>query len=95
MSELEILERRFMLLEEEVERIKGRNKKVEFDKAWEVSRCRVLSITALTYAIAVLLFLALGVKEVFLSALIPTVGYFLSTQSLPFIKHWWIGRNGL
>jgi hypothetical protein len=35
---------------------------------------------------------AIGVKDFFLNALIPTIGYYLSTQSFPFLKRWWISK---
>ena len=42
MSELELVGERIAILEEAVELIKERNKKVEIDKAWGTSRCRIL-----------------------------------------------------
>jgi len=93
MNEAELLAERVAIIEKELDRINERNVRVELDKAWETSRFRVLSITFITYLIAMLLFYVLGVSDYYLSALIPTVGYFLSTQSLPFIKKWWIGKG--
>lgn len=48
-----------------------------------------ISISAITYIITAIVFYFIGVKNFLLSALIPTVGYCLSTQSLPFIKKFW------
>lgn len=79
-------------LEKEVQTIKNRNLRVEADKAWEVSIFRVATITIITYIVALLVFKLIGIKNYFLNALIPTIGYFLSTQSLPFIKRWWINK---
>ena len=79
-------------IEKEINLIKERNKKVEADKAWETSVFRVIFISAITYAITAIVFKFIGVKNYLLSALIPTVGYYLSTQSLPFIKNWWINK---
>lgn len=76
----------------EIESIKERNKRVEADKAWETSKTRVLSILVMTYIITAIVFYFIGVKNFMLSALIPTVGFFLSTQSLPFIKRAWINK---
>ena len=81
-----------MDLEKEIELIKERNKKVEADKAWETSNFRVFSIVAMTYIITAIVFYIIGVKNFWLNALIPTVGFYLSTQSLPFIKTWWINK---
>ena len=43
-----------MDVEQEIQRIEQRNKRVETDKAWELSWTRRLFITAITYAAAVL-----------------------------------------
>jgi hypothetical protein len=79
-------------LEAELEHIKQRNQKVEADKAWETSWLRVGFITLITYLVACLLLRALGAQHFFLNALLPAAGFFLSTQSLPWIKRWWIKR---
>jgi hypothetical protein len=70
-----------------------RNRKVELEKGWETSRTRVVSILALTYVLMCLIFYVLGVQNYIWNAIIPTVGYFLSTQSLPVIKKRWLDRN--
>ena len=77
-------------IKKEIDLIKERNKKVEADKAWETSKFRVFSIVVMTYIITSIVFYFIGVKGFMLSAFIPTVGFYLSTQSLPFIKKWWI-----
>lgn len=85
-------ESRIRALEEQVEQIAIRNLKVHKDKAWETSKFRVFSICALTYATIALVFWMIGVEKVLINAIIPTLGFYLSTQSLPFIKQWWLGR---
>lgn len=80
-------------LKKEIELIRERNKRVEADKAWETSNMRVVSIVAMTYIITAIVFYFIGVKNFWLNALIPTVGFYLSTLSLPFIKNWWIKTN--
>ena len=83
-------------MDEEIKRefdlIKERNKRVEADKAWETSKFRVFSILVMTYVVTAIVFYFLGVQNFLLNALIPTVGFYLSTQSLPFIKTWWINK---
>ena len=79
-------------IKKEIDLIKERNKRVEMDKAWETSNVRVFSIVLMTYIITAIVFYIIGVKNFLLSALIPTVGFYLSTQSLPFIKTWWIKK---
>ena len=43
-----------MNLEEEINKIKERNKKVELDKAWETSWTRKICIMVLTYIIVII-----------------------------------------
>ena len=81
-----------MDIEKEIATIKERNLRVEADKAWETSKTRILLITAITYVIAALVLYLIGIQSYLSSALIPTVGYFLSTQSLPFVKRHWTKR---
>lgn len=76
-------------IKEEIDNIKDRNTRVENEKAWELSGTRVLSITILTYAFTVILFYILGTKLPWLSALVPTLGYYLSTRSVSIIKKRW------
>ncbi|MEK7664523.1 MAG: hypothetical protein AAB361_00090 [Patescibacteria group bacterium] len=79
-------------IEKEIKLIKERNKRVEADKAWETSRFRVFFITIITYIITTIVFYFIGVKNYLLNALIPTLGFYLSTRSLPFIKKWWVNN---
>ncbi|OGY31532.1 MAG: hypothetical protein A3C02_02320 [Candidatus Andersenbacteria bacterium RIFCSPHIGHO2_02_FULL_45_11] len=80
-------------LEKEIQALKERNFRVEADKAWEVSKVRIASISLITYVIAAAFLYIIGVKGFLLNALVPAVGYYLSTQSLPFVKSWWIQKN--
>ena len=80
-------------IKKEINLIKERNRKVEIDKAWEISKTRVLVVLAMTYIITAVVFYFIGVKNYLLNALIPSLGFYLSTQSLPFIKKWWIKKN--
>ncbi len=81
-----------MTIEERIEKIEKRNTQVEANKAWEGSLTRILSLTAITYVVMTLALHQIGNTAPFINALIPTLGYFLSTQSLPFIKKWWIKK---
>ena len=84
------MEDRINKLEEEIILLKNRNKKVEANKAWEISRIRTFLILVLTYMFASTALFVIGANNFLLGAIIPTLGYFLSMQSLPFIKRWWI-----
>jgi hypothetical protein len=86
------MEEKIRQLEKEVEAIKQRNLRVEADKAWETSSFRIFSITIITYIIAALVLYFIGAKNFLLNALVPTAGFFLSIQSLPAVKKWWIKK---
>ena len=78
----------------EIEAIKARNKRVETAKAWEASWTRRLCIMVLTYAIVVLYQASIAqVSNVFLSSLVPVMGFLLSTLSLKLIRKIWEKRR--
>ncbi|MEI7511318.1 MAG: hypothetical protein WCJ84_04140 [Candidatus Peregrinibacteria bacterium] len=79
-----------MNLEDEILIIKQRNAKVEADKAWEISFARKFLLTFITYIVLSLLIFSLGLPHPFQTAIIPAVGFFVSTLSLKFVKEWWI-----
>lgn len=79
-----------LLLKQEIAALKERNARVEADKAWETSYARKASIALVTYAAVVLFFLALGFPKPFVNALVPTMGFLLSTLSISFLKKLWI-----
>ena len=77
-------------LKKELEEIKKRNKRVELDKRWETSITRKIFICILTY-IVVLIYSNMVNKSnnIFLSSLVPVIGFFLSTLSLRLIRKIW------
>lgn len=77
-------------VEQELELINKRNQRVEADKAWEVSRFRIGTICGITYLVAATLLFLIGTERFWLNALVPVLGFYLSAQSLPAIKKWWI-----
>jgi hypothetical protein len=79
-----------MDIEKELQVIKERNARVEADKAWETSFFRKLVVLITTYVVASLALYTIGVPDFYLGAVIPTLGFFLSTLSFPIIKKWWI-----
>ncbi|MDA1169328.1 MAG: hypothetical protein O3A36_03250 [bacterium] len=77
----------------ELQLIKGRNERVEMDKAWEVSWTRKLLIAVITYIVASVWLWVINETSIFLKAVVPTVGYLLSTISIPYIKKLWLGSQ--
>lgn len=81
-----------MNIEEEIQIIKERNKRVEVDKAWETSIIRKILILITTYIIASLALWFIGTPRFYLGAIIPTIGFLLSTLGFPVIKKKWAER---
>lgn len=86
-------EERFQEIEKQLEIIKQRNARVEANKAWEASRVRIASICLVTYIFACVLLWALGAEKFWLDALVPPLGFFLSTRSIRLVKRWWIASQ--
>lgn len=81
-------------LEEEILKIKERNKKVELDKTWETSWTRRICIMVLTYIIVITYsFLIRNNNNIWLSSLVPVIGFTLSTLSLKLIRKIWEKAN--
>ena len=79
-----------MNLEKEIQEIKQRNKKVEADKAWEISLTRKISIAILTYIVIVIFFYFAGLSKPFINSIVPALAFVLSTLSLPYLKKIWL-----
>ena len=79
-----------MDFEKEIKEIKARNKRVETDKAWETSWTRRICIMVLTYIVVITY--SYVIKEfdnIFLSSLVPVIGFTLSTLSLRLVRKVW------
>lgn len=76
-------------LEKEILLIKNRNKKVEIDKAWETSWTRKLLLIIFTYLAIGFYLNAINIDKPWLNAIVPSVGFLLSTLTLPFFKKIW------
>jgi len=77
-------------LEKEIARINERNKRVEIDKAWETSYVRRILLTLFTYLAIGLYLNAIRIPDPWLNAVVPAVGFMLSTLTIPFFKKLWI-----
>ncbi len=77
-------------LEERIEKIEKRNKKVETDKAWETSWTRRICIMILTYIIVIIYsYFIKKYDNVLLSSLVPLIGFTLSTLSIKIVRKIW------
>ena len=79
-----------MNAEKEIMEIKNRNKRVELDKKWEISWTRRTCIMLLTYVVVIIYsYLIKKYDNIFLSSLVPVIGFALSTLSLKLIRKLW------
>lgn len=77
-------------LQSEIAEIKKRNQKVEMDKTWETSWTRKIIILILTYIVIVIFFFFAQLSKPFINAVVPSIGFVLSTLSVPLFKNWWL-----
>lgn len=81
-------------MEQQIQDIMERNKRVEADKAWENSLTRRGFIAVITYATAVLFLWLIENPNPLINGMVPVGGFLLSTLSLPPLKKWWLkGRS--
>lgn len=79
-----------MKIEEEINNIKERNKRVELDKKCETSLTRKIFIMVLTYIVVIIYsYLVRNYDNIFLSSLVPVIGFTLSTLSLKVVRKIW------
>ena len=79
-------------LEKRIIAIEERNKRVEGDKAWETSLLRKILIIVFTYIFAVLYLKIADTTNPWFGAVVPCVGFYLSTQSINIIKKIWLNK---
>lgn len=80
-------------IHERLDKLERRNARVEGDKSWETSWTRKLSIMVLTYLV-VAAYLAFVVHiNPWINALVPVLGFLLSTLTLSAIKEVWLERR--
>ena len=83
MTTLSDLERRISVIEQ-------RNTRVELDKRWETGWVRRITVIIFTYVAIGLYLQIIHVANPWLNAIVPAVGFFLSTLTLGIIKQYWM-----
>lgn len=73
--------------------IEERNSRVEADKAWETSWTRRVSIMILTYVVVVMYLAFVVGVDPWLNALVPVVGFLISTLAVSSIKQYWLKKH--
>lgn len=77
-------------LDERVQKIEERNKRVESDKDWEQSWTRRGLLAIFTYLAIALYLWAIDISRPWLNAVVPAVAFMLSTLTMPFFKRIWL-----
>ena len=77
-------------LEQRVAKIEERNATVELDKMWEISWARRCIIAVFTYLAIGIFLTIINVDEPWLAAVVPAIGFTLSTLTMRFFKNMWI-----
>lgn len=81
-------------LEKQLNEIKKRNQRVELDKKWETSYTRRIFIMLITYFVVVIYSVMIQkMDSIWLSSLVPVIGFLLSTLSLKMIRKIWGKKN--
>lgn len=79
-------------LEKRVDKIEERNRRVEGDKAWELSKTRSAFIAISTYLLIYIFMKLINDDHPFLNALVASIGYIVSNSTYGFIKKWWLNK---
>lgn len=77
-------------LKDKIKKIEERNKKVEQDKAWELSHTRRFLLLLFTYLTIGFYLQAIKIPQPWLNAIVPAIAFMLSTLTLPFFKDLWL-----
>ena len=77
-------------IEERIKIIEERNKRVKLDKKWETCWTRKICIMILTYIVVIIYsYIVRNYDNIFLSSLVPVIGFTLSTLSLKLVRKIW------
>lgn len=87
------IEQKIQEIREEIEKIKARNRRVEADKAWEMSGTRTVFIAVSTYILIFIFMILIKDSHPALNALVAALAYLLSTATYGIIKSWWLKRR--
>ena len=80
-------------IEREINEIQQRNVRVEIDKAWETSWTRKILVAVTTYLLIVVFMFVAKFESPFIGAIIPTIAYLISMNSLPYFKKRWMKKK--
>lgn len=81
------------IIEQRITTIEQRNERVEADKKWETSWTRRALLALFTYLAIGLYLWAIHVPRPWINAIVPAVGFMISTLTMPFFKRQWLKRK--
>lgn len=79
-------------LEQKIQKIEERNKRVEADKAWETSWIRRILLTIFTYLAIGVYLKVIEISRPWFNAIVPAVAFMISTLTIPWFKKVWVKR---
>ncbi|OGI82242.1 hypothetical protein A3I95_03585 [Candidatus Nomurabacteria bacterium RIFCSPLOWO2_02_FULL_44_12] len=77
-------------LEQRIQNIEERNRKVEADKAWETSIARRLILVSSSYLVIAVFFVVIELPNPWLNAIVPALAFVIQQLSMPFFKKLWL-----
>lgn len=80
-------------IKKRLEKIEVRNRRVELDKTWETSWTRRLLVLTLTYTLIGLYMNIIDINRPWLNAVIPSLGFLLSTLTISWVKNLWLNTK--
>lgn len=80
-------------IEQRLEQIEFRNRRVELDKAWEASWARRIVLAFVTYLVLGLYMWAIVIPRPWLNSIVPAVGFLISTLSVDWLKKKWMKHS--
>ena len=80
-------------LENKIKQIEERNHRVEGDKLWETCWLRKMLILIFTFVFASAYLFVANTTNPFLGAIVPCVGFLLSTITIKPIKKWYLEKK--
>ena len=89
MGDFSVIQDKIAFLQNQIDELKLRNVLKDKDKAFESSWTRRIAIVVLTYGTLFTYMWGIGVNQPALNAIVPAVGFTLSTLSLPYLKYCW------
>ncbi len=87
---IQSLDQRLSNIEEMTQKLVLIDKYYQLQTAWEKSAMRTILIAITTYILSAIFLYILNFQYFYINAVLPTVGFMLTTLSIPFIKRIWI-----